>query len=97
MIFVNSATEPGQPCVMTSGIGLGPVPRAWMKWMPEVADAGLELRERVQRRLGGPPVVALVPMGDELAQVREVASRRSSPNPRSRRESASGRGARADR
>src|SRR5436309_882530 len=30
----NSATEPGQPCVTTSGSGAGPVPRTWMKWMP---------------------------------------------------------------
>jgi hypothetical protein len=29
-----SRNEPGQPCVMTSGMGAGPVPRAWMKWMP---------------------------------------------------------------
>ena len=32
--FIISRKEPGQPWVRTSGMGLGPVPRAWRKWMP---------------------------------------------------------------
>ena len=45
MILTNSATEPGQPCVMTSGNGFGPTPRSWMKWIFEPADLGAELRQ----------------------------------------------------
>ena len=41
MIFVNSATEPGQPWVMTSGNGFGPVPRHVDEVDAQVADAGL--------------------------------------------------------
>ena len=57
---------------MTSGNGLGPDAARVDEVDAEVADAGPELREGVQRRLGGAPVVALRPMGDQLAQVREV-------------------------
>ena len=31
MIFVNSTTEPGQPCVTASGIAFGFFERWWMK------------------------------------------------------------------
>ena len=31
MIFVNSATDPGQPCVMISGSASGSGERWWMK------------------------------------------------------------------
>ena len=33
MIFVNSAIEPGQPCVTASGSAFGLLERWWMKWM----------------------------------------------------------------
>ena len=33
MIFVNSVTEPGHPCVITSGICFGPTPFSWIRWM----------------------------------------------------------------
>ena len=32
-ISVNSATEPGQPCVMISGSAFGSFERTWRKWM----------------------------------------------------------------
>src|SRR5581483_8308034 len=38
----------------------------------EAADMRAELRDRVERRLRAPPVVALAPVRDELAEVREV-------------------------
>src|SRR4029450_13199172 len=38
----------------------------------EIGDARLPLGGGVERRLGGAPVVAVVPMGDQLAQVRQV-------------------------
>ena len=97
MIFANSATEPGQPCVMTSGNGFGPVAAHVDEVDAEVADACAELRERVQRRLGRAPVVALAPVGDQLAQVREVGAVGPARVRRSRRGSACARGARADR
>ena len=34
IIFSISTNVLGQPCVMISGIGFGPFPRAWMKWTP---------------------------------------------------------------
>ena len=33
MILVISKKVLGQPWVITKGMGLGPVPRSWMKWM----------------------------------------------------------------
>ena len=74
MIFVNSATEPGQPCVMTSGSGFGPLPRAWMKWMPSPPTAARNCGNAFSARLGGAPVVAVAPVGDQLAQVGEVGA-----------------------
>ena len=97
MIFANSATEPGQPCVMTSGNGFGPTPRAWMKWMPRSPTRALELREARSA-----PLRPRASRSARASRRRARAGtrgrcRRSSPSRRSRRESACARGARADR
>ena len=33
MTLKNSTTDPGQPCVKTSGVAVGSGERTWMKWM----------------------------------------------------------------
>jgi len=65
MILVNSATEPGQPWVMTSGKLVDQVDL-------QASDLGAELLELVQAGLVRAPVVAIAPVGDELSYVGEV-------------------------
>ena len=39
----NSVTEPGQPWVMMSGIGFGPLPFSWMKWISMPSTGAVKL------------------------------------------------------
>ena len=57
---------------MTSGSGARPDAAHVDEVDAEPADAGAELREAVERRLVRAPVVAIAPVGDQLAQVGEV-------------------------
>ena len=46
----NSQNVHGHPCVQTSGIGAGPLPRAWTKW--------IGMPSSVTRKLGNPLICA---------------------------------------
>ena len=50
MIFVNSAMEPGQPWVMTSGSASGCGDRWWMKWMSRSPMTVLYWSKALSRR-----------------------------------------------
>ena len=46
MMFMNSTTEPGQPCVMSSGMGAGPLPFSWMKCISTPCTGALKCAKR---------------------------------------------------
>ena len=69
--FWNSTTEPGQPCVSTSGSASG-LRRADVHDVDaQAVELGAELRERVEPLLAAAPVVLLRPVAAELLHVRE--------------------------
>ena len=49
MILSISKKVPGQPWVMTSGVGLGPFPFSWMKWMPRPSTSVLKWEKELIR------------------------------------------------
>ena len=69
---MNSKTEPGQPCISSSGHGFGPLPGHVQEMHVDVVQRRLELRERVQPRLLGAPVETAAPVLDQAAQVIDV-------------------------
>ncbi len=74
MMSRNSDTEPGQPCVMTSGNASGSGERAWMKWTCCAVDVGEEVRPPVEPRFLRAPVERRSPRLAELLEVREVGA-----------------------
>ena len=75
MIFVNSVTDPGHPCVITSGIGFGPTPLSWIRWMSSPPTFGLNCAKPFSADSAF-PVVRVAPVRDQLAH-RRRGSRRS--------------------
>ena len=49
MILSISKKVPGQPWVMTGGMGLGPFPFSWMKWMPRPSTSVLKWEKELIR------------------------------------------------
>ena len=49
MIRSNSTIEPGQPCESSSGIGDGPTPGSWMKWMSMPPTGAVNCGSRFSR------------------------------------------------
>ena len=68
----NSNTEPGQPCISKSGVGLGPFPGTCRKCRSVVRPGYLELREGVQPRLLRAPIEGPAPIVDEAAKIVDV-------------------------
>ena len=76
MTLWNSTIDPGQPCVIRSGIAFF----VWRSGVNEMdvdaVDVGRELIEAIERGLASPPVVAVGPVGADLLHIRERYSLR---------------------
>src|SRR5215212_8571193 len=73
MTFRSSMIEPGQPCVMSSGMASSCGERMCANWMssPSV-DFDDELGQLVERRLDLAPVVVGAPVLDERPELRQL-------------------------
>ena len=71
-VLSSSNTEPGQPCVMISGMAFGLTRADVNEVNVHAVDRCHELRQSVELNLGSSPVVVSAPILDERPRLREL-------------------------